>query len=460
MISSKFLSNKDYSNLCLVNKQLYKSLRINRFKMALRFGGLNFNRNDNLKELSNDKRLKIWLNLINKNMTNDDLLIRKQFVVKDKENKVVKVTPSITSTTKSNQVNSNNTTTNNQNNDDNKEKLLKILEENNSLQSKKSETSESVEKVDKLYTNEKEKDKLAPTNPAFTSNTSTSITSSSTITSYKQTSYGKENNNSNSFNPNLPLTHLLNLNYQDVLSVVSKESQLQPIYDTIYLDVLRTFYNHPHQETMRLKLFNILKIISWSTSISYCQGMNYIGAMLLFLNESNEKSSFELFYLLVQGTEYKILFEDELFVLKRYFYIYERLVELLLPDVSKAFKANSIQVAFYSSSWFITLFSSNITDEASIPLIVLHIWDEFILYGWRAIFKVAICLLKIHSEKLIQLKYEEMLQYLLNELFNTWFFNNNYISSALPLFLSIKLPQSLLLNLEAEYELRSDTLNS
>ena len=70
--------------------------------------------------------------------------------------------------------------------------------------------------------------------------------------------------------------------------------------------------------------------------------------------------------------------------LKNFFKIFERLLLLYLPNISFYFKNNSISVEYYLSPWVITLFSNVIQYHQSLPYIVINIWDEFLLKGWKS----------------------------------------------------------------------------
>jgi hypothetical protein len=418
---------------------MFNHIRKYRFKLALKYGTSDYNligkklkSNDNKLEignLPNDKRLQIWKYVFRTNLAKEDMEIKKKYLPqKPKVKRIV------------NEVD--------------------LSEEDNKSNKKEKPCSKETSKTDDGKTN---------LNDNNTNNSTTSNSNTNSVKNNKNS--GIENKPKISIKENPKIKEELvyinedyfssgyefnfsNKPYSEILSVVNKENALQTLYDTIYLDVLRTFYNLNDSEELRKKLFNILKIISYVTKVSYCQGMNYVGGFLLFLTNKKEEEAFNLFYLLVQGTEFRILFEDELFVLKKYFFIYERLTEILLPEISQAFKYNSIQVSFFSSSWFITIFTSIISDQNSIPRILYHIWDDFIYHGWRTVLKIGICLLKIHENKLLAMKYEDMLQFLLNEIYNCWLFKNEFLEDALCLFHSIKIKRGLIQNLEIEYELK------
>ena len=108
--------------------------------------------------------------------------------------------------------------------------------------------------------------------------------------------------------------------------------------------------------------------------------MNYIAAFLYQMT-NNEEQAFDLMYGIFLHTDFSAIFIDDLAKLNRYFYVFERCMYLFLPELAQSFKNNSIQVNFFCSSWFITLFTNslNYNPDACYPKIILDIWDDFLI---------------------------------------------------------------------------------
>jgi hypothetical protein len=126
---------------------------------------------------------------------------------------------------------------------------------------------------------------------------------------------------------------------------------------------------------------NILKVVAYKKpNINYCQGMNYIAAFIYQLT-NNEEEAFYFFYGIISNTEYSEIFFDDLSKLKRFFYVFERLLFIYLPELSNYFKTNSILVSYFISPWFITLFTSAYPyiNHDTYPKVLVRIWDEFLL---------------------------------------------------------------------------------
>ncbi len=115
--------------------------------------------------------------------------------------------------------------------------------------------------------------------------------------------------------------------------------------------------------------------------------MNYIAAFLYQIS-TNEEEAFELMLALFRNTEFSQIFENELSKLNKYFYVFERLIFLYLPELYLTFKTNSITVNYFCSSWFITLFTNSLhfNSDYENPKIILNIWDDFLMVIINVIF--------------------------------------------------------------------------
>ncbi len=173
--------------------------------------------------------------------------------------------------------------------------------------------------------------------------------------------------------------------YKQILEKINnRDGNLDPfqnsIEDVIDLDVQRTFFENNIEES-RNAISNILKAIAdINPKINYCQGMNYVASFLYQLSQ-NEEETFYLMLGLLLHTEFSLIFVEDLLRLKIFFYVFERLVSLYLPELYSYFKSNSIIVNYFCSPWFITLFTNSYpyTSLSESPLVILKIWDDYLL---------------------------------------------------------------------------------
>jgi hypothetical protein len=125
---------------------------------------------------------------------------------------------------------------------------------------------------------------------------------------------------------------------------------------------------------------SVLKCIAFiNPKVNYCQGMNYVASFLYQLT-SDEELTFYLMLGMFIGTTFGEIFLEELVKLNSFFYIFDRLIFLYLPELHTYFKSNNIIVNYFCSPWFITLFTNSHYFQQEEPSkIILKIWDDFLL---------------------------------------------------------------------------------
>ena len=245
-------------------------------------------------------------------------------------------------------------------------------------------------------------------------------------------------------------------NYKKILEEIKNNPEIVPTRDVIKLDVARTSFIKD-KDTNREKILNILNAVSKeSPSITYCQGMNYIASFLLTITQSEEES-FYIFLSLLFYTEYGDLFKNDLENLKKYFYVFERLINIFLPELYFYFIQNNINVSFFVSSWFITLFTTafQYNTNLSNPKIFLRILDLFIFSGWKSIIKIGLAVIKHFEPKLLFLSDENLLHFLLNDIIKSGFFENENFDTLMFITINFKIESGLISNIENEYEIKS-----
>ena len=244
------------------------------------------------------------------------------------------------------------------------------------------------------------------------------------------------------------------IKYKEILKKVNSdniENKIKLIKDVIVLDVNRTFFS-TNQKEKREILKNILYSLAYLyPKVSYCQGMNFICQFLLEATKDEEKA-FDIFSAILNKTKYGNLIEDEFSLMKKYFYVFERLIILYLPELATLLKKNNVNPSYYISPWFITLFTHSFVENQT--KLLLRIFDLFILDGWISVIKIGLMLLKHYEKVLMDLNFEELLNFLINDLKEKYdFFNNNNYEKFMELYQDMKIPKGLVSNIENEYEL-------
>lgn len=164
------------------------------------------------------------------------------------------------------------------------------------------------------------------------------------------------------------------------------------------------------------------------TNINYCQGMNYITSFVLQLFNYKEDPTYYFMLALFETMEFEQIYYPKLSKLKTFFFFLERLIGLYLPNISDLFKELNINVNYFCPPWFLTLFTNsspsvNLNDP---PKIVLKIWTDFFLSGWKELLISSIALLKIHEAHIFKLKSEDILSFIINTVSSSSIINNAY----------------------------------
>eukprot|EP01066_Platyproteum_vivax_P008244 Platyproteum_vivax@DN3417_c0_g1_i1.p1 len=176
----------------------------------------------------------------------------------------------------------------------------------------------------------------------------------------------------------------------------------------IQRDIGRTFPDHPNFQQTKSKgqqsLHRVLRAVGHRLSdVGYCQGMNFVaGTLLRVLSE--ELAYRAMIYMLVR---YRL----ECFYLPQFpklqvmIFQLDRLVEAFLPKLHNSFQRFNLSAEYYAVQWFLTLFSYDLPEP-----VLLRVWDSFLLFGWKTIFRVSLALLYICQEKLCVLEFDECLR--------------------------------------------------
>ena len=109
-------------------------------------------------------------------------------------------------------------------------------------------------------------------------------------------------------------------------------------------------------ENLRKVLFSYAMV---NPELDYCQGMNFI-AGFLYLYFKDEALAFAIMRQVINFFELSTLFNTELPMLKLNFYRLDRLISILLPDLHGHLKEEAVNSSYFSSSYFITLFTQSL----------------------------------------------------------------------------------------------------
>ena len=228
------------------------------------------------------------------------------------------------------------------------------------------------------------------------------------------------------------------------------------IKNQIQLDMSRTVSsNDENKEINKTKVTNILYAVSEvNGDIQYCQGMNYIGQFLYEV--FGEEEAFYLFVGIFHNTEYSLIIGKDLQRLNIFFYVFKRILSLFEPELASYLKSCGVDVNFFLPPWFITLFTGShhfLKPNDDNTKIILRIMDCFITFGWKAMMVISCAILHSYENTLINMIYDDMMQFLINDILKSDFFSSKNEENIKNITDNVKISKKLIKNIEDEYNL-------
>lgn len=198
---------------------------------------------------------------------------------------------------------------------------------------------------------------------------------------------------------------------------------------------------------------NVLRTYAYyNPVVEYCQGMNFIVGFLYLLLQ-DETTTFKFFKTLLDKFKMDNLFKQDVPLLRSYFYQMDRLIYLHYPNLTINLRNEGINSSFFTAGWFITLFTYSLqySKEDKPSEMLVTIWDGFLLYGWKAIFKTALFIVGELEEKIVEGRFDEIMM-MLGELPKSKFMNSPETAKKLrDSFSKIKVTNKMLECLNNEY---------
>ena len=221
-------------------------------------------------------------------------------------------------------------------------------------------------------------------------------------------------------------------------------------------DINRTYFRTNNENIPNI-LYNILTSFIYSENkINYVQGINSITGFIYDLTQ-NEEDTFRFLICLFNFTQIRDIYDDEEFqYLKILFYSMERILYLFLPKVYSKLKDQNLQISFFMSAYFITMFTILYSHlpENDISFL-LHIWDEFIFEGWKSFFEIWLAILKFYEKDILNIKEEDIMNFLANKIRDCELFKKEKYETFLGIKNQFKITEELMINLE--YEIAEET---
>lgn len=171
----------------------------------------------------------------------------------------------------------------------------------------------------------------------------------------------------------------------------------------IDLDTPRTFPNNQwvQSEVGQTSLQRVLyAFVGRNSYIGYCQGMNYVAALLMICMNYDEEAAFWTMCTLIDQDSEGILYHDvyasNLVGCHVEMRSLDKLVEKKLPKLSNHMKVLQCDMSLLATEWFLCLYSTSLPSETA-----ARVWDCLLLEGPKILYRVALALFKIHEPMLL-----------------------------------------------------------
>lgn len=181
--------------------------------------------------------------------------------------------------------------------------------------------------------------------------------------------------------------------------------------EIIILDVKRTY---PHHKNFNKDvLINILKNVKVKLSgfMCYYQGMNYVVGYLL--NVTKDPTFTYRLTLSLMEKHFSSFVSEDLSGMKLAFYIFNRVLQIYLPDLHLRLKNEKVGVDIFSASWFLTVFTT-VSQSDPDSQTLLAIFDIFVAGGWLAFYRVLVVIMAMRAKEVEKLAYEDIMMVYFN----------------------------------------------
>ncbi|KAF0718922.1 Aste57867_1383 [Aphanomyces stellatus] len=203
----------------------------------------------------------------------------------------------------------------------------------------------------------------------------------------------------------------------------------------------------------RAALQRVLKAYAMQNPVvGYCQGMDYIAAILLYGSKWDCSYAFRLLYVLMEVYELKGIYAPGLPLLNARFYQLDELLHTHLPELHEHLVEHHMHPNVYASGWIMTLFANF---HVLPPRVVLRFFDFFFSKGWKSFFRVALAILALSKPKLLLAHNTVALLEILHELHNLVPESDDKVQSFFTLAMSFKVTNAKLRVLEDQFNRES-----
>ncbi|KAL6975646.1 hypothetical protein U1Q18_024441 [Sarracenia purpurea var. burkii] len=184
--------------------------------------------------------------------------------------------------------------------------------------------------------------------------------------------------------------------YNDLTKAV--EGKVTPATRQIDHDLPRTFPGHPWLDTPygHATLRRVLVAYSFRDSdVGYCQGLNYVAALLLLVMKT-EEDAFWMLSVLLENVLVSDCYTHNLSGCHVEQRVFKDLLVKQCPRIAAHLEDLEFDVSLVATEWFLCLFSKSLPSETT-----LRVWDVLFYEGAKVLFHVALAIFKMKEEELL-----------------------------------------------------------
>ncbi|KAL7582557.1 uncharacterized protein LOC111904972 [Lactuca sativa] len=184
--------------------------------------------------------------------------------------------------------------------------------------------------------------------------------------------------------------------YNDLTGAVS--DKITPATKQIDHDLPRTFPGHPWLDTPEGHAAVRRVLVGYSfrdSDVGYCQGLNYVAAMLLLVMKTEEEA-FWMLAVLLENVLVNDCYTDNLSGCHVDQRVFKDLLTKKCPRLSAHLETLGFDVSLVATEWFLCLFSKSLPSETT-----MRVWDVLFYEGAKVLFNVALAIFKMKEEELL-----------------------------------------------------------
>ncbi|KIZ01456.1 Growth hormone-regulated TBC protein 1 [Monoraphidium neglectum] len=174
----------------------------------------------------------------------------------------------------------------------------------------------------------------------------------------------------------------------------------RPCLRQIELDLPRTFPRNtwvPTPEGLAALRSVLVAYSAHNPDVGYCQGMNFLAALLLVAVEKDAERCFWLLVALLEGILYPKTYAPQLDGCHVEMRVLAELLKAKAPKLHRHMEAMGCEVSLFATDWFLVLFATTLPAETA-----ARVWDSVFLEGTKVLFRVALALLIMHQGLLLK----------------------------------------------------------